>query len=95
MVFVAIGGYWGLWIVDFEDSIGMNSGVRYYRQEERITQKKLAKMVGVSRQTINSLRNGTYNSSLLLTYRITILLGFKNIYDVFRFEKEDIKEWKN
>ena len=70
----------------------MRSRVRYYRQEAGITQKKLAKIMGVTRQTINSLENGKYNPSLILTYKITITLGFKNIHDVFRFEKEDLED---
>ena len=70
----------------------MKSRVRYYRQEAGITQKELAKMSGVARQTINSVENGKYNPSLLLAYKITILLGFKNIHDVFRFEKEDLED---
>jgi len=49
-------------------------------------------MTGVSRQTINSLKNGKYNPSPLLTCEIAISLGFKNIPDVFRFEKEVLKE---
>jgi len=36
----------------------MKSRVRYYRQETGIIQKELAKIVGVTRQTINSLENG-------------------------------------
>ena len=69
----------------------MKLRVRYYRHEAEITQKKLSKMVGVTRQTINSLENGKFNSSLILIYKITILIGFKNILDVFRFEKEDLE----
>ena len=70
----------------------MKSRVRYYRQETGITQKELGKMAGVTRQTINSLENGKYNPSLTLAYKITIILGFKNIHDVFRFEKEDFED---
>ena len=36
----------------------MKSRVRYYRQKAGITQKELAKIVGVTRQTINSPENG-------------------------------------
>ena len=51
-------------------------------------------MAGVTRQTINSLENGKYNPSLTLAYKITIILGFKNIHHVFRFEKEDLEDQK-
>jgi len=70
----------------------MKSRVRYYRQEAGITQKELAKIAGVTRQTINSLENGTYNPSLTLAYKITIILGFRNIHKVFIFEKEDLED---
>jgi putative transcriptional regulator len=70
----------------------MKSKVRYYRQEAGITQKELGKMAGVARQTINSLENGKYNPLLLLAYKITTLIGFKNIHDVFTFEKEDLED---
>lgn len=71
---------------------GIKSKVRYYRQKTGITQKKLGKMVRVTRQTINSLKNGKYNPSLTLAYRITIILGFKNIHQVFRFKKENLED---
>jgi len=70
----------------------MKSRVRYYRQEAGISQQELAKMIGVSRQTINSLENGKYNPSLVLAYKVTILLGFKNIHKVFRFEDGDLED---
>jgi len=70
----------------------MKTKVRYYRQELGMTQKELGKKAGVARQTINSLETGKYNPSLLLAYKITLLLGFDNIHDVFTFEDEDIKD---
>lgn len=70
----------------------MKSKVRYLRQELNMTQKELAKKCGVARQTINSLENGKYNPSLLLAYKITLLLGLDNIHDVFHFEEEDIED---
>ena len=69
----------------------MKSKVRYYRQEIGMTQKELAKKADVSRQTINSLENGKYNPSLLLAYKITVLLGFDDIHEIFTFEKEDLE----
>lgn len=44
--------------------------LRFYNGE--MTQKGLAKRVGVSRQTINSLEKGKYSPSLYLAFRITL-----------------------
>jgi len=72
----------------------MKSRVKLYREEAGMTQKELAGYVGVARRTINALENGKYNPSLMLAYRITIFLGYNNIHDVFRFEKEDLENKK-
>lgn len=73
-------------------SLIMKSKVKEYRLELKMTQKELAKKVGVSRKTINSLENGKYNPSLLLAHKITIILGFEIINDIFFFEEEDFKK---
>jgi putative transcriptional regulator len=53
------------------------------RRNAGITQEKLAELVDVSRQTIIVLEQGRYNPSLLLSWRITKVLGKKHIEDVF------------
>ncbi len=70
----------------------MKSRVREYRQKLKMTQEELAKKSGVSRKTINSLENGKYNPSLLLAHKITIILGFKIINDIFIFDEDDLKK---
>lgn len=64
--------------------------VRYLRKELRMSQKELAKLAGVSRQTINSLENGKYNPSLFLAVKITRLLGCTFVEEVFLIEDEDL-----
>ncbi len=58
------------------------------RQERGIRQDELAKMLGVSRQTISSLENGRYDPSILLAHKIAKLFGM-SIEEVFLFEEEE------
>ncbi len=67
----------------------MKNHVRYFRQELGISQKELAKMTGVTRQTIGALENNRYNPSLLLAYNITKILKCEKIEDVFILEEEE------
>lgn len=48
-----------------------------------MTQEELAKIVGVTRQTIISLEQNRYNPSLLLAYKITQALKKDKIEKVF------------
>ena len=48
-------------------------------------QLELAKLVGVSRQTIYYLEKGTYNPSLTVSFRISEIFG-KPIEEIFYFE---------
>lgn len=48
-----------------------------------MTQEELAKIVGVTRQTIISLEQNRYNPSLLLAYKITRALKMKYVEEVF------------
>lgn len=52
----------------------------------KITQEKLAELVGVTRQTIIALEQGRYNPSLELAYKITKQLKKKNIEEVFNLK---------
>lgn len=67
----------------------MKTRVKAFRLEKGINQQELAKLAGVTRQTINALENARYNPSLLLAYRITKILGRKHIEDVFILNGEE------
>lgn len=67
----------------------METKIRQFRHESGMTQQELADLVGVTRQTINALENARYNPSLLLSYRITKILGKKAIEEVFIFDEND------
>lgn len=70
----------------------MKNRIREIRKEKNMTQEELAKTIGVTRQTIASLENGRYSPTIIVAYRITKVLGYKIIEDVFIFDEEDL-EW--
>ncbi|APC09325.1 helix-turn-helix transcriptional regulator [Neomoorella thermoacetica] len=65
----------------------MENRVKDLRLQRRLTQEELARLVGVSRQTIISIENGRYNPSLMLAYRIAKIFSM-SIEEVFDCEKE-------
>ena len=65
----------------------MKNRIEEIRNKKGIRQEELARMMGVSRQTISSLENGRYNPSILLAYKIARCFGM-TIEDVFIFEEE-------
>ncbi len=65
----------------------MKNRIEEIRSAKGIRQDELAKMLGVSRQTISSLENGRYNPSITLAYKIARLFEM-TIEDVFIYEEE-------
>lgn len=65
----------------------MKNHIEEIRNERGIRQDELAKLMGVSRQTISSLENGRYNPSILLAHKIAAYFGM-TIEEVFIFEEE-------
>lgn len=61
----------------------METKIAQYRNKLGITQEELARIVGVTRQTIISLEQNRYNPSLLLAYKITKALKAGSIEEVF------------
>jgi putative transcriptional regulator len=61
--------------------------VRAERTERGITQATLAERVGVSRQSINYIEQGTYAPSVVLALRIAAELGTR-VDEIFILEKE-------
>ncbi|MFW5704254.1 MAG: helix-turn-helix transcriptional regulator [Nanoarchaeota archaeon] len=62
----------------------LKSHLKYFRKELNMTQKMLADLVGVRRETIIFLEKGIYNPSLKLAYKISIVLG-KKIDEIFEY----------
>ncbi len=61
------------------------------RLEMDLSQAQLARMVGVSRQTINLIESGSYNPTLKLCKGICVALG-KTLDEIFwdDFEEDDL-----
>lgn len=66
----------------------MKNRIEEIRSEKGIRQEELAKLMGVSRQTISSLENGRYNPSIMLAHKIARYFGLA-IEEVFIFEDEN------
>ena len=54
-----------------------------------LTQAKLAELVGVSRQTINSIELGKYVPSTLLALRLSQVFKV-SVNDIFELEPQDL-----
>lgn len=61
----------------------METKIAQFRNKLNITQEELARIVGVTRQTIISLEQNRYNPSLLLAYKIAVALKADCIENVF------------
>jgi putative transcriptional regulator len=64
----------------------MENRIRELRVAAGLRQEDLAKMVGVSRQTIISVENGRYNPSLELAWKLSRALN-RSIEELFSFGK--------
>ncbi len=62
------------------------SRIHVYRAIQRMSQKELADLVGVSRQTIVQLEQNRGNPSMLLTYSIAKIFDV-TIEDLFDFKE--------
>ncbi len=67
----------------------MKNNIKLLRLKFGLNQQELAKLSGVTRQTIGALENNKYNPSLLLAYKITKILKCERIEDVFIFKEGD------
>ena len=66
----------------------MTNKLKVLRAENSISQENLAKIIGVSRQTINALESGKYVPSTVLALKIA--RHFKiNVEHIFQLEETD------
>lgn len=68
-----------------EDKLVLKNRIRVARAEKNISQGELAKMVGVSRQTISSIETGTFNPTAKLALILCIALE-KKFEELFYFD---------
>ena len=60
----------------------MENSLRVLRAERKMSQASLAELIGVSRQTINTIENGKYDPSLPLAFKLAALFE-KKIEEIF------------
>lgn len=66
----------------------MRNSLKVARAEKNFTQEDLAKRIGVSRQTINSIEKGRYVPSTVLCLKIAREFS-KTVEQLFQLEPED------
>lgn len=66
----------------------MKNTVKVQRAIKDLTQEELAKIIGVSRQTINSIEKNRYVPSTILALKIAKVFD-KNVNEIFELEPED------
>jgi putative transcriptional regulator len=68
--------------------LAVRNEIRRWREEKSpMTQAELARLCGVTRQTIIALEAEKYSPSLELAFRLARALG-RNLEEVFRFEEK-------
>ena len=65
----------------------MKNRLKIERAIKDLTQEKLAEMIGVSRQTINSIEKGRYIPSTTLALKISEVFE-KTVNELFELEEE-------
>lgn len=68
--------------------MGRNIAIKIARAEKDLTQKALAEMVGISRQTMNAIEQGEYNPTIRLCRKICRVLG-KSLDELFWEDEEN------
>jgi putative transcriptional regulator len=67
----------------------MKNSLKVERARKNITQAQLAKLVKVSRQTINAIELGKYNLSTILALKIALVFEV-SVNDIFELEDTDM-----
>jgi len=68
----------------------MKNSIKVERAKKNITQAELAKLAGVSRQTINAMELGKYVPSTVLALRLASIFKVE-VSEIFTLEETD---WK-
>ena len=66
----------------------MKNRLKVARAEMDLTQEELAKLVGVSRQSINAIESGRYVPSTVLALKMAQVFG-KSVEEVFMLDEND------
>lgn len=66
----------------------MKNNLKVERARHNLTQERLAELIGVSRQTVNSMEKGKYVPSTVLALRLSEVFGLP-VNELFELEEED------
>ena len=66
----------------------MKNKIKVERAEKNLTQASLAELIGVSRQTINTIESGRYVPSTVLALKISKVFD-KPVNELFELEDTD------
>lgn len=66
----------------------MKNNLKVERAIKNITQEELSRIIGVSRQAINSIELGKYVPSTVLALKLSRYFE-KSVNDIFRLEEKD------
>lgn len=64
----------------------LQNRLKMYRAELRVNQQELARLAGVSRQTISLIERGDYSPSVSLALTLARICGV-TVEDIFSFEE--------
>ena len=68
--------------------MALSNNIRWSRfNQGEMTQKELAEIVGVSRQTINAIEGNKYSPSLVVAFKIAHAFGY-SVDSVFEYESD-------
>ena len=63
----------------------MENRIKVYRAIKGVTQEQLAKVIGITRQTVIAIEKGNYNPSLELAFKLAIYFE-TTIEEIFIYE---------
>lgn len=66
----------------------MENTIKIHRAIKDLTQEELANLIGVSRQTINSIENNRYIPSTVLALKLSKVFGVI-VNDLFELDDDD------
>ena len=77
-----------MFYIDPQNRYGMKNSLKVERAIKDITQEELAKIIGVSRQAINSIELGKYVPSTILALKLSRYFK-KSVNEIFKLEEDD------
>jgi len=77
-----------MFYIDPQNRCGMKNSLKVERAIKDITQEELAKIIGVSRQAINSIELGKYVPSTILALKLSRYFK-KSVNEIFKLEEDD------